>query len=178
MENKVLLGWVFCFFFHHWNQSRTFQNNLEKIVIMEEILSLISPSSSEMSGRIAQHQSWNDFMLLFNFLLFFKTHVTHSHSLIQADIFCSFMFLQKQSLSKSSRGLCATCVTATSLPGSSNKLVKGLTDIFLNGKMPCRRFALLTWMHASYLPPSLVAALWMETRSFLHYTRGEWEGES
>lgn len=36
------------------------------------------------------------------------------------------MFLQKQSLSKKSRGLCAICVTATSLPGSSNKFVKGL----------------------------------------------------
>lgn len=87
--------------------------------------------------------------------------------------YCSFVFLQKQSLSKRSRGLCATCVTAPSLPESPNKLAKGLTNIFPVRKMACQRSVLLSWAHASYLG----TALWMERRSLLHYTRGEKGGE-
>lgn len=60
---------------------------------MEEILSLISPSSRETSDRIAQHQSWNNFRFLFNFLLFLETHFMWSCILTQAGItavLCSF----------------------------------------------------------------------------------------
>jgi len=75
------------------------------------------------------------------------------------------MSLQKQSLSKRSRGFCAICLTAPSLPRSPNKLVKGLTDIF-----PMRKMAVLEICTAD-LNACVISAtsLWME-RSFLHYT--------
>lgn len=87
------------------------------------------------------------------------------------------MFLQKQSLSKKSRALCAVCVTVALLP-SSSKLVKCLTNVFLIRKMAGGRFALLTWQHSSYPPSSRVAVIRLERRQFLCYSRGEREGES
>lgn len=94
------------------------------------------------------------------------------------------MFLQKQSLSKKSRGLYAVHVTIASLPSSSTTLVKWLTDFFPDEKKfwagPVGRSALLRWKNASHPASSCfssVAVVQME-RQFLRQPRGEREGES